>query len=76
MDGLGGLPTKAADIKDKNMKAIAGLLALFISAPIWYYLLYQILVRVNASELMFFLYWIYLPVSIFAGALTKIAESE
>jgi len=58
------------------MKAISGLLALLISAPIWYYLLYQILVRVNASELMFFLYWIYLPVGIFAAILAKIAESK
>jgi hypothetical protein len=58
------------------MKAISGLLALLVSLPIWYYLLYQILVRVDATELMFFLYWIYLPVGIFTAILAKLAESE
>lgn len=58
------------------MKAISGLLALLVSMPIWYYLLYQILVRVEASELMMFLFWIYVPVSIFAGVLAKLAESK
>jgi len=47
------------------MKLVGGLLVLFISLPIWLYLLYQILVRVNGSELMFFLFWIYVPVQIF-----------
>jgi len=58
------------------MKLISGLLALFVVSPIWYYLLYQILVKVNASELMFFLYWVYIPAAIFASILAKIAESK
>ena len=37
-------------------------------------LIYQILVRVNASELMWFLFWVYVPVSLFATALMKIKE--
>lgn len=53
------------------MKKLSGIIAIFITLPIWFYLLYQILVRVQASELMFFLFWIYLPatllVSIAAG---------
>lgn len=56
------------------MKAIAGMLALLVTLPIWYYLLYQILVRVDASELMFFLYWVYLPVGIFISVAAKLAE--
>ena len=32
-----------------------------IVLPIWYYLLYQILVRVEATELMMFLFWVYVP---------------
>jgi hypothetical protein len=58
------------------MKAINAILVLLISAPIWYYLLYQILVRVNASELMFFLYWVYMPVAILASIIGKISESK
>ena len=56
------------------MKLVSALLGLFVSAPIWYYLLYSILVRVNASELMWFLYWVYVPIGIFIAVLTRIVE--
>lgn len=56
-------------------KAIAGILVLFLSASIWYYLLYKVLEAVNASELMWFLYWIYLPAGIIATILGKLAEA-
>lgn len=56
-------------------KAIAGILVLFVTTPIWYYLLYKVLEAVNASELMWFLYWIYLPVGILATSLGKLAEA-
>lgn len=56
------------------MKAIPGILVLLVTTPIWYYLLFQILVRVDASELMFFLYWIYVPFGIFASILAKLTE--
>ena len=47
------------------MKVVSALIAVFITMPIWYYLVYQILVRVEASELMWFLFWVYVPFSIF-----------
>ena len=47
-----------------------------ISTPIWYYLLYQILVRVEASELMFFLFWVYAPVAIIAGVLGRLTKQD
>ena len=56
------------------MKVARALIAFLIVAPIWYYLLYQILVRVEASELMWFLYWVYLPFALIIGALEKIIE--
>lgn len=37
---------------------------LLMVLPIWYYLLYQILVRENANELMMFLFWVYIPATI------------
>lgn len=37
-------------------------------------LLYKILEAVNASELMWFMYWIYLPVSVLAGIISKLTE--
>lgn len=53
-----------------------GILAAFVVMPIWFYLLYQILVRVNASELMWFLYWVYLPAAILVAVVQKILEEE
>jgi hypothetical protein len=58
------------------MKGIAALLGMFVVAPIWYYLLYKILVAVNANELMWFLYIIYIPVSLIVQACMKLAEKE
>ncbi|HKW15636.1 MAG TPA: hypothetical protein VJS69_14205 [Candidatus Krumholzibacteria bacterium] len=57
------------------MKLAVSLIALFIGAPIWYYLLYKILVSVQATELMWFLYWIYAPVGILLGTVNKLIES-
>ena len=59
-----------------NYKTISLIFGLFISLPIWVYLLYQILKRVEATELMMFLFWVYLPVSIFGVIIAKIAEED
>jgi hypothetical protein len=46
---------------------------LFIAMPIWFYLIYQILVRVQATELMFFLFWVYVPIAMAVHIVAKIA---
>jgi len=56
------------------MKAMSGLLALFVVLPIWFYLFYQVLESVNASELMWFLYWAYIPASFFVVAVERIGK--
>ena len=58
------------------MKAFAGILGLFVTLPIWYYLLYKVLQMVGATELMWFLYWIYVPAGFLVAALTRAAESK
>lgn len=58
----------------KALTVIASVLALCVTTPIWYYLLYKILSAIQATELMWFLFWIYLPVSIFVGLILKIVE--
>lgn len=55
---------------------ISGLLMLLVTVPIWYYLLYKILEIVKATELMWFLYWIYLPVGVLALVLKAIVDRE
>jgi hypothetical protein len=56
------------------MKAVAAILGLFITMPIWFFLLYRILEAIIASELTWFLYWVYVPVGIIVGVLSKVAE--
>lgn len=58
------------------MKIIHTFLVLCLTMPIWLYLLYQVLVRVEASELMWFLFWIYVPFSVVVHLLAKAVEKS
>jgi len=58
------------------MKVVAAIIVLCIAQPIWFYLLYQILVRVTGSELMFFLFWIYVPVTVLAALILRILDKK
>ena len=58
------------------MKAWLGILQVFIVAPIWYYLLYKVLVGVNATELMWFLFWVYVPLGMFIQMSMKILDAK
>lgn len=44
------------------MTTVRNMLSWLVAMPIWYYLLYKILVAVNATDLMMFLFWVYMPV--------------
>ena len=59
-----------------KLKIINGLLAIFVGLPIWFYILYQILDAINASELTWFLFWVYLPVSMFLGFTSEILGED
>jgi hypothetical protein len=58
----------------KKAKLIAALLALFVTLPIWFYLMHWVLKASNAGELQMFLFWVYVPVTIAVTALAKLAE--
>lgn len=60
----------------KAIKSLSMVLHLLIVAPIWYWLIYQILLRVNATELMWFLYWVYVPFGLIATACVRLIESQ
>ena len=60
----------------KALTVISAVLVTFIVFPIWYYLFYKILIAVNATELMWFLYWIYLPAHLIATLIAKIINKE
>ena len=58
------------------MKNLMAVLALFVQLPIWYYLLYKVLGMVGATELMWFLFWIYVPAGFLVSALNQAARSK
>lgn len=51
--------------KIEKLRVLSRLLTVFVTLPIWYYILYQILTAINASELTWFLYWAYVPIGVF-----------
>lgn len=58
------------------MKAIGGFLALFVTVPIWFCLLYQILEAVHATLLMWVLYWVYVPAETLVNHILKVYEES
>jgi len=59
----------------KKLVAITGMLGIFIILPIWWYLTYKVLVIVEATELMWFLFWIYVPANLFVHVLTEVVKN-
>lgn len=58
------------------MKAIFAVLAVFVTLPLWLFLLYKILVAVNATELMWFVYCIYVPVTIITAIIGQLVSRD
>ena len=54
---------------------LLGLISIFMTAPIWYYLLYRILQYVQADSLMWFLFWAYVPIGFVVSILTSVTTS-
>lgn len=47
----------------EKIGCLLGVLRLLIVSPIWFYLVWYLLKSVNASQLAFFLFWVYMPVN-------------
>lgn len=59
------------------MKAWTALtLRAFLTLPIWFYLVYKILLAVDATELMWFLFWVYVPTSLLVASMTDMAVKK
>lgn len=55
---------------------LVSILSICITLPIWFYILYQILTAIKASELTWFLYWVYVPISLFVSSIFKYIEGK
>lgn len=57
-------------------KVVGGILGIVVVMPIWYYLLYWILSRLNPDRLVWFLYWAYVPVGILVRILSDFGGDD
>lgn len=48
----------------QGVSCIGVTIGVLIRTPIWYWLVYQILIRVDATPTMWVFYWIYLPIGL------------
>lgn len=55
---------------------IAGFLSLLVVLPIWFYLMFSVLKMVGATDIMWLLYWVYVPVVSLSNVLIKLAARE
>jgi uncharacterized protein with PQ loop repeat len=57
-------------------KVVSMLLFVFVSGPIWYFLLYSILKAIHPDRLVWFLYIVYVPVGILNSIIGLAAEDK
>lgn len=55
---------------------IAIILAFLIELPIWFFLIFTILSTIQVDRLVWFLFWVYVPVQIITSILAKIINGE
>lgn len=63
----------------KVAEIVSAILSIFVSLPIWLFLLYNILKAINPDRLVWFLYGIYIPVcflNAIISAVIKLIEDE
>lgn len=59
-----------------KIKVINGFVSMLITIPIWFYLLHSILVEINATDLQFFLFWVYVPFTMFVHMVKEYANDK
>lgn len=61
---------------NKGIKIIGILLGLVIVYPIKFYLFFKILKFIEATELMWFLFWVYIPTTILVTIIIHLLEKD
>ncbi len=58
------------------IKTVTSILMVCVTFPIWVYLVYQIFLRIEATDLMWFLFWVYVPVSMLVAILKMVVDGS
>jgi hypothetical protein len=67
-------PEKPTLTFKQGVSCIGVAIGVLIHTPIWYWLIYQVLIRVDATPTMWIFYWIYLPAGIVLALLRVITD--
>jgi len=59
-----------------KIKFVNGIIMMCIQLPIWYFMMYQLLDFMKADNLLWFLFWVYVPVGFFTKFLANFIESK
>ena len=59
----------------KALQTIVAVIGFCIALPIWFYLLHTLLVAAHVDRRVGFLFWMYVPMSLLAAALSKVIEA-
>jgi hypothetical protein len=59
-----------------KLKFVNGLLAVFVTLPLWLGIMYQVLQGINASDLLWFMYWVYVPVVMFVTFISRVLADD
>lgn len=56
------------------IKAVTGIMSLFLTLPIWFYIIHSLLAAAHADRLLWFLFWVYVPLTFLVSGLNIIAD--
>jgi len=59
-----------------KLKIINAIVTTFLLLPIWLYLVYSLLSAINASDIQWFLFWIYVPLHLFVSFVSSILSKD
>jgi hypothetical protein len=59
-----------------KLKVVNGLLAVFVTLPLWLGIMYKVLETIEASELLWFMFWIYVPVSVLVSGISRLLDND
>lgn len=60
----------------KTSRLISGILTIFILLPISFYLQFWVISQLHADRLIWFLFWTYIPLTIFVTVVIKFIEDS
>ncbi len=60
----------------KGLKIFVGVVGFCITLPIWFYLVYTMLCAIHPDRLVWFLFWIYVPVNLLVAILSAIVTAN